>query len=302
MARRHHPDHRRPSPQRGAHHVGPPGSYPRGGATQSPKWVVFIFSPADAHIAICDPQRLPGPQARMRVADCARVIVKALWEGNHHALPPRARLKDHANPAKPEVWLQAALPAHLQLQLTVPTTVYHWLQACHDLRWRGKPDRRIGVTHWQEWLLADAQHAAIRGMRPGPAARALDASRPGRTLAPYTVLLANLPFNPAPESSVRMLVPLPPARGATKPSECLSCADRFYTSGAMMEQLAWHKVHAAAPAEDREAASHILQGRAGRSLWHAPYAQPFPLRGLATRRPPERERLRLMFPEGRSHR
>ena len=30
---------------------------------QSPKWLVCMFSPADAHIAVCDPGRLPGPEA-----------------------------------------------------------------------------------------------------------------------------------------------------------------------------------------------------------------------------------------------
>ena len=41
----------------------------------------------------------------------------------------------------------------------------------------------------------------------------------------------------------------------------------------MLEHLAWHAVHAAAPVDDKEAASNILQGRARRSLWHAPYAR-----------------------------
>ena len=36
---------------------------------QSTKWVVCMFSPADAHIAVCDPERLPGPEAVIRVAD-----------------------------------------------------------------------------------------------------------------------------------------------------------------------------------------------------------------------------------------
>ena len=41
----------------------------------------------------------------------------------------------------------------------------------------------------------------------------------------------------------------------------------------MLEYLAWHAVHAAAPVDDKEAASHILQGRARMSSWHAPYAR-----------------------------
>ena len=92
----------------------------------SRKWVVCMFSPADTHIPICDPQRLPGPETGFHVADCARVIVKALQEGNHHALLLQARLKDHAKAAKPGVWPEAALlPTDMQLQLAVPTTVYH---------------------------------------------------------------------------------------------------------------------------------------------------------------------------------
>ena len=58
-----------------------------------------------------------------------------------------------------------------------------------------------------------------------------------------------------------------------EPTECPLCADKYYTSGAMLEHLAWHAVHAAAPVDDKEAASNILQGRARRSPWHAPYAR-----------------------------
>ena len=211
-----------------------------------------------------------------RVADCTRMIVKALREGEHHALLLQVRLKDNAWAARPGVWPAAAQPADLELQLAVPTAVYHWLQAFHDLRWRGKPDRQISSTHWQTWLQADAQRDAIRGLGPAPATRALDAAAPGRTLAPHTVPLANLPFEPAAEGAIRKSVPLPPARGATEPTKCPLCADKYYTSGAMLEHLAWHAVHAAAPANDKEAATNILQGRAQRSPWHAPY----------TRRPP----------------
>ena len=114
---------------------------------QNPQWVVCMFSPVDAHIAVCDPERLPGPEAVLRVADCARMIVKALQEGEHHALLLQVRLKDNAKAAKPGVWPATAHPADLELQLAVRTTVYYWLQAFHDLRWRGKPDRQIGATH-----------------------------------------------------------------------------------------------------------------------------------------------------------
>ena len=127
---------------------------------QNPQWVFWMFSLADAHIAVCDPERLPGPEAVIRVADCARVIVKARWDGEHHALLLQVRLKDNARAATPGTWPVTTLTANLELQLAVPTTVYHWLQAFHDLRWRSKPNRQIGATHWQEWLQADAQRDA----------------------------------------------------------------------------------------------------------------------------------------------
>ena len=169
---------------------------------QNPQWVVCMFSPADAHIVVCDPERLPGPEAVIRVADCTRMIIKALREGEHHALLLQVRLKDNARAARPGVWPAAAHPADLELQLAVPTAVYHWLRAFHDLRWRGKPDRQIGSTHWQTWLQAVAQRDAIRGLGPAPATRALDAAAAGRTLAPHTVPLANLPFEPAVEGAI----------------------------------------------------------------------------------------------------
>ena len=116
---------------------------------QNPQWVVCMFSPADAHIVVCEAERLPGPKAVVRVADCTRMIVKALRGGEHHALLLQVRLKDNARAAKPGVWPAAAHPADLELQLAVPTTVYHWLQAFHDLRWKGQtrlPNRRHALA------------------------------------------------------------------------------------------------------------------------------------------------------------
>ena len=101
---------------------------------QNPQWVVCMFSPADAQIAVCDPERLPGPEAVIRVADCARVIVKALQEGEQHALLLQIRLKYNAKAAKRGVWPAAARPAVLELQLVFPTTVYYWLGVFHDLQ------------------------------------------------------------------------------------------------------------------------------------------------------------------------
>ena len=117
------------------------------------------------------------------------------------------------------------------------------------------------------------QRDTVRSLRPALATRALDAAAPGRALAPQTVPLANLPFEPATEGVIRKSVSLPPARGATEPTKCPLCADKYYTSGAVLEHLAWHAVHAAAPVDDKDAASNILQGRAWRSPWHAPYAR-----------------------------
>ena len=187
---------------------------------QNPQWVVCMFSPADAHIVVCDPERLRGPEAVVPVADCTRMIVKALREGEHHALLLQVRLKDNAWAARPGVWPAAAHPADLELQLAVPTTVYDWLQAFHGLRWRGKPDRQIGSTHWQTWLHADAQRDAIRSLGPAHATPALDAAGPGRALAPHTVPLASLPFKQATEGAIRKSVPLPLARGTMEPTKC----------------------------------------------------------------------------------
>ena len=110
-----------------------------------------------------------------------------------------------------------------------------------------------------------------------PATRGLDEPAPGRALVPHTVPLANLPFDLALEGAIRKSVLLPPARGGTEPTKCPLCADKYYTSGAVLEHLAWHAVPTAAPAEDKEVASHILPGRVRRSSWHAPYAQRPPL-------------------------
>ena len=77
---------------------------------QNPQWVVSMFSPADAHIVGCDPERLPGPGAVVRVADCTRMIVKALREGEHHALLLLVRLKDNAKAARPGVWKRHTPP------------------------------------------------------------------------------------------------------------------------------------------------------------------------------------------------
>ena len=178
---------------------------------QNPQWVVCMFIPADAHIVVCDPERLPGPEAVVRVADRTRMIVKALREGAHHTFLLHVLLKDNARAARPGVWPAAAHPTDLELQLAVPTTVYHWLEALRDLRWRGKHDRQINGQHWQARLQADAQRDAFQSLGPAPGTPALDAATPGRALASHTVPLANLPFEPATEGAIRKSVPLSPA-------------------------------------------------------------------------------------------
>ena len=77
---------------------------------QNPQWVVYMFSPADTHIAVSDPEHLPGPGAVICLADCARVIVKALRDGAQHALLLQVRLKKNARAARPGVWPAVALP------------------------------------------------------------------------------------------------------------------------------------------------------------------------------------------------
>ena len=123
--------------------------------------------------------------------------------------------------------------------------MYHWLQAFEDLRWTGKPVRQIGPTHWQEWLQADAHHTAFHGFGPAPTARAINASAAGRALALHMIPLANVPLNPAPASSVRKSVTLPLVRGATETTKSPLCADKLYTSRAMMEH--WHGVRCTPP-------------------------------------------------------
>ena len=221
------------------------------------------------HIVVWNPQRLAGPEATIRMADCASVVVKAPKRGNHYTVLLQARPRDHAKAVKAGVCPEAALlPPDLELQLAVATTAYHWPQAFPRLRWMDKADRQVRPRRWQEWPRADEQRTAVRDLRPASAAaRAPDTPTPGRTLAQHTVLLANVPFAMAPESSIRKSVVLPATTGARQPTKFPLCADNLYTSEAMLEHVAWHAVQANAPAEDKEGASYILQGRAQESGW-----------------------------------
>ena len=174
ITRRRHSDQGRPRPPCRTHHARPPSSYPGGSATWAaePERVRLHVQPG-GHLAICNRKRLPGREATIRVANCACVIAKALREGDHDALVLPADLRDHSKAAKPGVWLEVLLlRVDLELQLAVPTTVYHWLEALHDLSLRGRLDRRISPTDWQERLRADAQHTTIRSLWPAPMVRA----------------------------------------------------------------------------------------------------------------------------------
>ena len=72
--------------------------------------------------------------------------------------------------------------------------------------------RPLNRLHTLANLVASSmQRDVIRSLGPAPATRALDAAAPGRTLAPHTVPLANLPFERATEGAIRKSVPLPPA-------------------------------------------------------------------------------------------
>ena len=66
-------------------------------------WVICMFRPADAHIVVCDLQRLRGPEARICMADCASVIIKALKKDDNYDLLLQARLRDDAKAANPGV-------------------------------------------------------------------------------------------------------------------------------------------------------------------------------------------------------
>ena len=225
----------------------------------------------------------------VRVAVCTRMIVKMLREGEHHALLLQVRLKDNARAARPGMWPAVGQPADLELQLAVLTTVYHWLQAFHDLQ-PGQP-QKLPFSAKKPSTTCDG------GANP----TAKSAPRTGKRGCRHT--RSEMPFGvsgprPRHEPSMRRpraarwrhtrfhwpTCPLNQRRRAPSTSRCRSprckeptkcplCADKYYTSGAMLEHLAWHAVHAAAPVDDKVAASNILQGRARTSPWHAPYAR-----------------------------
>ena len=243
---------------------------------QNPQWVVCMFSPADAHIVVCDPERLPGarsrdPRGRLHPHDCQGAT------GGRTPRPPAPGQAEGQSPGgeaggvagsgaarRPRapaggsdrsVPLATGLPRPAMEGQARPPNRLHALANV-------AASRRAARCHLGS--RARARDTSPRCGGPGPHTGATH----GATGQPA--------FEPAAEGAIRKSVSLPPARGATEPTKCPLCADKYYTSGAMLEHLAWHAVHAAAPADDKEAATNILQGRVRRSPWHAPY----------TRRPP----------------
>ena len=223
MAGRHHQGHGRPGPPRRANHARPPGGYTGGGPTGTAEPAVgglHVQPGGRAH------RRLqPRAPAGARSCDSRGRLHPHDRQGATGGRTPRPPAPGQAEEQRPggeagDVASSGA-PRRPRAPAGGPDRSGrpHWLQAFHDLQWRGKPDRQIGSTHWQTWLQADAQRDAIRGLGPAPATRALDAAAPGRTLAPHTVPLANLPFEPAAEGAIRKSLPLSPARGATEPTK-----------------------------------------------------------------------------------
>ena len=275
VAGRRHQGHGRPGPPRGANHARPPSGYPGGGPTGTAEPTVgglHVQPDGRAH------RRLrPRTPAGARSRDPRGRLHPHDHQGAAGGRTPRPPAPGQAEGQRPggEAGSVAGsgAPRRRGAPAGGPDRGVPLATGLPRPAMEGQARRQIGSTHWQTGLQADAKRDAIRGLGPAPATRALDAAAPGRTLAPHTVLLANLPFEPAAEGAIRKSVPLPPARGATEPTKCPLCADKYYTSGAMLEHLAWHEVHAAAPADDKEGAANILQGRARRSPWHAPYTQ-----------------------------
>ena len=239
---------------------------------QNPQWVVCMFSPADAHIVVCDPERLPGPEAVVRVADCTRMIVKALREGEHHALLLQVRLKDNARAARPGMWPAAPHPAGFGAPAggpdhSVPLATSLPRPAIEGANPTAKSAPRTGKRGCKQ--TRSAMPSGVSGPRPRhePSMR-----RPRAARWPTHGSTGQPALRTSNEGRHPEVSALHPARGATEPTKCPLCADKYYTSGAMLEHLAWHAVHAPAPVDDKQAASNILQGRARRSPWHASYA------------------------------
>ena len=135
-----------------------------------------------------------------------------------------------------------------------------------------------------------------------PTARDLGALAPARTLAPHTVLLASLPFNPVsggPSASRYRSR----RRGGPESPENASCVQRSSTEvgpgwnnwrGTQCTLLPRQKTGKRPPTSPKEG-----HGGPGGT---PPTPPPPPLRRPATRRPRGRERMKPTPPQGRNHR
>ena len=282
VAGRRHQGHGRPGPPRGANHARPPSGYPGGGPTGTAEPAV-----GGLHVQ-------PGGRAHRRLRPRAPAGARSR--------DPRGRLHTHDHQGATGRRTPRP-PAPGQAEGQRPGGEAGGVAGSGAPRRprapAGCPDRSVplatglprpameGQARPPNRLHALANVAASRRAarcHPGSRARARDRSPRCGGPGPHTGATHGatgqpaLPTSdlPAAEGAIRKSVPLPPARGATEPTKCPLIPDKYYTSGAMLEHLAWHAVHAAAPADDKEAATNILQWRARRSPWHARY----------TRRPP----------------
>ena len=179
---------------------------------QNPQRVACMFSPGDAHIAVCDPERLPGPEAVIRVTDCAPVIVKALQKANTtpfccksalRTTPRRRRQGCGRQRRAPPTWSSSWRSQPRYTTGSSPSTTCGG-EASPTAKWASHTGKS-GCTRTRS-------ATPSRVLDPRQATRALDTSAPGRALAPHTVPLATLPFDLAPEGTIRKSVALPPAR------------------------------------------------------------------------------------------
>ena len=123
-----------------AHQARPPSRHPHGGATRTadPEVGGLHVLPGGRAYRRLRPKTSAGARGRDPRSGLRPRDRQGAAEGEHHALLLQVSLKDNARVAKPGVWPAAALPADLELQLAIPTTLYDWLQAFHDLRCRGR--------------------------------------------------------------------------------------------------------------------------------------------------------------------
>ena len=150
--------------------------------------------------------------------------------------------------------------------------MYQCLLAFHDLRWRGKPDRQIGATHWQEWLQADAQRdSRVLHPRPRhePSMRRPRAARCRRTRFGWPTYPSTRRWRAPSGSRCCSLRQGGPRNQRNAPNV------RTSTTQAGQCWNTWRGTRCTLPPQwkTRRWPPKILQGRTRRSPWHAPYAQ-----------------------------